>query len=352
AFSLSATSPQHFSGNQLCVKVGPLHNKPLYARMPDMNTLTLINRNRLPRKQKGELIETRTAFFARYYHTTADGQRKQKAVKLCDKSDLYRSKNDVQPLMDRHMETVNADQGSETAPTGQMTLADFMEKYYLPWCEAEKSAPTVNGYKQIWNCYLKPHIGSIALVNLTTAQVTAVLTHLAKHGGRKGTGLGRYALSHIKCVLSGVYEYAISVGIIPHGTNPVRSAIKGQGAKWLHKVARPKKQVEYSLDEVKTMLRILEPLDIRAVVALALAYFGSLRPAEIRGLKWTDWNGETLEVRRTVWRDKVGETKTEGSERAVTVIEPLRSLLEMLRAQSAGEFVLANAAGNPLSLDS
>jgi hypothetical protein len=49
----------------------------------------------------GEIIETRPVFFARYYHTTEDGMRKQKAVKLCDRSDLCRSKANVQPLMDR-----------------------------------------------------------------------------------------------------------------------------------------------------------------------------------------------------------------------------------------------------------
>jgi integrase len=43
--------------------------------------------------------------------------------------------------------------------------------------------------------------------------------------------------------------------------------------------------MEYALDEVLAMLRILEPLDLRAAVALALAYFGSVRPAEIRGLQ-------------------------------------------------------------------
>ena len=153
--------------------------------MPGMDTLTLIIRNRLPRKQKGEILETRTAFFGRYYHTAEDGSRKQKAIKLCEKSDLYRSTADVQPLMDRLMESVNKGQGSETI-TGQQRLSDFIEKHYFPWCEVNKSAPTVNGYQQIWNCYLKPHIGSIALVNLSTAQVTAVLTHLAKNGGREG----------------------------------------------------------------------------------------------------------------------------------------------------------------------
>src|SRR5207244_5471213 len=89
---------------------GPLHNKPPYVTLPAMDIHTLINRNRLPRKQKGEILETRTTFFARYYHTAEDGTRKQKAVKPCEKSDLYRSKTDVQTIIDRLMQSVKARQ--------------------------------------------------------------------------------------------------------------------------------------------------------------------------------------------------------------------------------------------------
>jgi len=100
------------------------------------------------------------------------------------------------------------------------------------------------------------------------------------------------------------------------------------------------------------MLRILEPLDLRAAVAVALAYFAALRPAEIRGLRWEDYDGAELNIKRAVWRDKVGETKTEDSAASVPVIEPLKSLLEKLRTQSADGFMLQNGAGKPLSLDS
>jgi integrase len=168
--------------------------------------------------------------------------------------------------------------------------------------------------------------------------VTAVLTKHAKDG--KG---GR-TLSHIKWFLSGVYVYAISSGVVPK--NPVPDA------KWLVKVARPEKQTEYSLETVLSMLRILEPLDLRAAVAVALAYFAALRPAEIRGLKWEDYDGAELNIKRAVWRDKIGETKTEASASSVPVIEPLKSLLEKLRLQSADGFILQNGAGKPLSLDS
>jgi hypothetical protein len=61
-----------------------------------------------PRKQVGAIIETPTAFFGRYYtsDTYDNGRRKPKAVKLADKSDIYRSRADVQNLLNRLMEAV------------------------------------------------------------------------------------------------------------------------------------------------------------------------------------------------------------------------------------------------------
>jgi len=301
-----------------------------------MEITQLLKSNQLPRKQKGQRFETDKAFFLRYYHTTEDGNRKQKAVLLAYKSDLYRSWADVEPLIEAELKRVNA-QSENTIPTGRVALSDFVEKEYLPWCEANKSAPTANGYKRVWEVYLKPHLADITL-GLQTAQLTAVLTKHAKDGK------GSRTLSHIKWMLSGVYVYAIADGIVPK--NPVPEA------KWLVKVARPEKQAEYSLETVLSMLRILEPLDLRAAEAVALAYFAALRPAEIRGLKWDDYDGAELNIKRTVWRAKVGETKTEDSAASVPVIEPLKSLLEKLQKETPAGYIIQSSTGNPLSLDS
>src|SRR5215472_9158370 len=290
-----------------------------------MEITQLLMSNRLPRKQKGQQFETDRAFFLRYYtdevYTTgkSTGKQKQKAVLLAYKSDLYRSWADVEPLIEQELARINAE--TEQAPTGRLSLTEFIEQHYLPWADANKSAPTANGYKRVWENYLKPHLGDLSLTELQTAKVTAVLTKHAKDGK------GSRTLSHIKWMLSGVYVYAIAAGIVPK--NPVPEA------KWLVKVARPARQAEYSLETVLSMIRILEPLDIRAAVAVALAYFAALRPAEMRGLKWEDYDGAELNVKRAVWRAKVGETKTEGSAASVPVIELLKSLLEKLRKQSS-----------------
>ena len=308
----------------------------------------LLKSNHLPRKQKGQRIETPSAFFLRYYTTVkTHGQsvRKQACIKLADKSDMYRTWDDVEPLIERELEKVNS--GADIV-TGQLSIADFIEQHYLPWCQQNKSAVTANSYEKVWERYWKSRIGGIALVNLMTAQVTKILTDRAK------SGLGSRTLSHMKWMLSGVYIHAIALGVVPTGGNPVPHA------KWLHKTARPEKQAEYSLEAALAILHVLEPLDIRAACAVALAYFAALRPAEIRGLKWEDWRGDALDVKRSVWRNKIGETKTEGSAASVPVIEPLPTLLAKLKAFYAKEgcstgpqaYIIQNAKGNPLSLDS
>jgi hypothetical protein len=95
---------------------------------------------------------------------------------------------------------------------------------------------------------LGPRLGKIALVDLKTHQVTEALDSFAQ---RK---FGTRTLSHIKWMLNGVYEHAISKGVVKE--NPV---IK---SKWLTKAKKPQQKTEYSLSQVLEMLRVLEPVDI------------------------------------------------------------------------------------------
>jgi integrase len=298
------------------------------------STLDLIRRNRLPKRQAGQIIESKTAFFIRYYRTTETGERKQKCEKLADKNDLYRSKKDVRPLAERLMQQVNSGQ---VIPQGSDTLAEFFRDVYQPWVEKNRATTTAEGYRKTWNKYLEPHIGKIALANLQTKQVTALLTHFSEHGRRART------LSHAKWLLSGIYEYAIATGVVT--ANPVPAA------KWLTRPKETLPTIEYTLEQVLSMQRILEPVDLRAAVAVALGFFGSMRPIEIRGLMWSDFDGAELHIQRGYHKGIV-PLKTKGSNRRIKVIEPLRSLLNKLREQSAGQFILRNGEDKPLDLDS
>lgn len=93
-----------------------------------------------------------------------------------------------------------------------------------------------------------------------------------------------------------------------------------------------------------------------AGTACAVASFTGLRMGEIRGLRWEDYNGEELNVRRSVSETHVGEAKTEGSEGAVPVIPVLREMLDEHRKRSPrtgpGDYIFAGEKmGFALKLD-
>jgi len=305
-----------------------------------LNLLDLMKRNIKPRKQSGTIIETPTAFYVRYYTsetyqepTSGKLRRKQKCEKLCARSDLYRSKKDVEPLAERFMQGINS---QTVLPSGRDSLSDYVKNAYLPWVQKNKAATTYDGYRTLWN-RLEPHVGKIALANLRTEQVTALLTYLADSGFRARS------LSHAKWFLSGIYEYAVATGTVTR--NPVPAA------KWLTRPKESAPTVEYSLAQTLEILRVLEPLNLGAAVAVALGFFGAMRPIEISGLRWSDYDGNELHVQRGYCMGIVA-LKTKGSNRRITMIEPLRSLHEKLRREATGEFILTNGANNPWSLDS
>ena len=96
------------------------------------------------------------------------------------------------------------------------------------------------------------------------------------------------------------------------------------------------------------------PLERAAVAVVALT---GVRPSEARGLRWEEWDRarQHIHVRRAVWHKHVGTTKTEQSERFITVTDELREiLLTLWRAKDSplGGYILAGPRkGQPVNLD-
>ena len=154
-------------------------------------------------------------------------------------------------------------------------------------------------------------------------------------------------MAHIKHLLSGVFGYAARQGFF-NRANPVELAEIPAFAP------REKEGGAYSLEEIYLMLRILpEP----AATVVATAAYTGLRLGELQGLTWEDYTPPsddsqigTIEVKRSVWRGKVGEPKTEKSRAPVPVIPQLASRLAYFRKSVANPDhgpIFANSVGNP-----
>jgi integrase len=86
------------------------------------------------------------------------------------------------------------------------------------------------------------------------------------------------------------------------------------------------------------------------VIAAILAYTG-IRPQELAGLDWADYDGDWLHIRRAVWQGKVVDVKTEESAANIPTVQPLREILDAYRATVAGVgWLISGDTAQPINL--
>lgn len=258
---------------------------------------------------------------------------KQKNFFLARKDEKHHSKTckAVKLLRDEEMLKVNAlaDQAST------MKAADFWAGTYLPFVEETLRRSSVRSYKQIWAQHLKAHLGETALRDYTTPTGSVFLTKLSKR-------LGRRTLAHVRSLMSGIFAHALNLGLVEH--NPIRDV------KILGKVRAPKDTEHYTLEEAENLISALvDHADAQLVVALG--FFEGLRPSEIAGLQWPDFDPASIHIRRGVVRGVVEPTKTPESEASVPLIEPVKTLLALWAKKSPPRlWLFENRDGGPIDL--
>lgn len=291
----------------------------------------------------------------RYWDTAfVDGQRKRvrKAVRLASIDKDYPSKRSVAHLADRILAPLNAGQ---VQAESSLTVVYFIENHYLPHVKRELKPSTYKDYsKDIFQKHLKARFGKIRLRDFRTVHAQRIL--------REIPDIGHTTRQRVKSFLSGTFKHALREGFID-GVNPVHNtSVPGRPSKVKGEV--------YSLPEIERMANALgkeneeiadpkeKEKDKRkrevAVVAISVAAFAGLRLSEIRGLRWSDYDGLSLNVRRSVWRTHVGETKTPSSAASVPVIPLLKKVLDEHKTRvggKEGDYIFAGERrGAPLNL--
>jgi integrase len=288
--------------------------------------------------QKGHIWRIGKSWFGRWYQdeldTSLDGERRvvrrQHAEKLCEYSDRYRSKKDVQPLLDLKLAPLN---GGRARPESTLSVAAYGTEFFLPYAQRELKPSTAYGYKNLFRMYLSPRLGSVSLRDFTCGDATKLLAAL--HREHK---LSRKSLRHCKALLSTVFTHAKRADILA-GENPVKDA----GIPRAAAVGKPTHA--YSPEEVLTMLGALTGM---ARTAVALMYFCGLRPGEARAAQWENYDSKTLRIRSSMWRTHLTDPKTAESVAAIPVAETLAEILAETRSESG--FILSSPTGKPIDL--
>jgi integrase len=288
------------------------------------------------RHQRGYVFLKGGSWFLRYYDNEmrADGTVRsvQRCRKLANNEGPYRSKKAVRTLADEFLAPLN--KGSFTIES-TMTVADFWDKKYLPYIEAQKAPSTVNGYCNAWTRYLKSRM-NIPLRDFRTADCQKVLEAVVAKFNISNT-----TIRHVKHLLGGLFRYGIQIGVL-NGVNPITAA-------GIPKAKPGRRTYAYSLEQIWTMLQVL-PQPARAIVAVA--GFAGLRKGEIRSLRPEDYDGRFLKVQRAAWRGHIAKPKGKRGAGIIPLIPTAAAALdEHLATTTVRNFIFETADGKPAALD-
>jgi integrase len=218
-------------------------------------------------------------------------------------------------------------------PTSNMTMSEFWRTNYWPWVQASKKPSTQKGYRQVWG-QLERAVGGITLRDFRKRDAIAALEPLAYEAKQSAT-----VVHHARTVLGSMFRRACELELVEH--NPIRDFKTPQGTP-------TSKGAAYTSEEMESMIFVLTG---RAQVIAALFAYTGIRPSELCGLQWPDYDGEFLHIRRAVWQGHVGTTKTEESEAIIPVIAPLREILDEWKTKTAGiSWLVSGDTGNPINL--
>ena len=205
------------------------------------------------------------------------------------------------------------------------------------WLETKKDTLTPGTWGRDRDQLVKivgPYLGSRAIGDIEAPELLAVLKRLEKRGVRD-------TAHRVRAVCGRVFRYAIATGRAKRDVSAdLKGALAPKGAESYAAITEPTK--------VGQLLRAIAEYDGQTVThaALRLAPYVFVRPGELRGAEWDEFNIEAAEWRIPAERMKMGEQHLVPLSRQA--VEILREL-EPLTGQGRYVFTAIGRQPRPLS---
>lgn len=263
--------------------------------------------------------------------------RKEVYKKLAPISREYQTKESVQALADLTLAPLNAGlRQAQSVDTIETFLDSFVAKGEGGRGRKLRHS-TLQNYK-VMLTLVRPHLTAIELRQVRTPYIDKLLRAVAEHDGEDRRASTTYR--NLKNFLSSAFRYAVRNGLVDF--NPVRDAAIPEGEETdTH---------AYSLDEVHTIMSTLEEPSAKALVMLAT--LTGLRSEEIKGLRWEDYDGEVLNIRRAIVGGEIVDVKTKASKAPVPVVKTVQKVLAShLKLNSGDGYIFHGETGEPLAIE-
>jgi integrase len=291
--------------------------------------------------QRGAIRKHGKFWYLKYRESALEnGIKVSKTVnkKLAPASREYQTEESVRALADVILAPLNA--GTHQA-TSVDSLKSFLESF-LTKGEGGRGhslrPSTVKSYNDMFKL-AKPHLPDMELRKVRTPDINQIMRTVAA-GDENGDRRAQTVYYNLKNFLSSAFRYAVGHGLID--SNPVRDAIIPQGAD--------SDTYAYSLEEIHQIMEAVKKPMAKATIMVAT--FTGLRMSEIKGLRWEDYDGEVLNVRRGVVEGIVGDTKTKTSKAPVPVVKTLKKVLAVhLKDNSGDGYIFHGETGEPIRFE-
>src|SRR5205809_482068 len=265
---------------------------------------------------------------------------KDEYQKLAPVGRQHQTKESVQALADVFLASINVG-------TSQPQSADQLEAYlenFLTQGIGGRGNPlnptTIKSYRDMFKL-IKPYIGGLELRKVRTPHINNVFEQIRRNAGPNGRAHTVYR--NLKHFLNSAFKRAIGQGLIEY--NPVRDSVSVTG--------NPIDTHKTTLQETKAIVKALSKGTTKSAViaknAVMIATFTGLRLEEILGLKWEDYDGKILDIKRAVVSGKILDTKTLHSKAPIPVVQLVKKTLKEHRAVNSGTgFMFHDGEGKQL----
>lgn len=219
-----------------------------------------------------------------------------------------------------------------------ITFKDFVEQVFMVMHvdENKNMASTSRDYYRYNLARAVDFFSTMKIGKINTLNINQYLLHLQRETKADGNNLSDKTIRHHKTALNAVFSYAKKNKIID--SNPVDDA---------EEVSVRRKPIKaLSSDDARNLLHIVdENTDIKHQCMIKFLLYYGIRRGELCGLQWKDIHltDKSFEVVRNVSYSKnggvkVGDTKTQNSDRPLTLCDDLIESLSRLRAEQKTYF--------------
>lgn len=255
-----------------------------------------------------------------------EGRPRTKEIGLCSKM----TKITAEGILQEILKPVNY--RVERSVSKELTLGSFVELTYLPVYKGKWKNSTAMTEENRIQVHLVGTLGEERMRSITREQLQELLECKSKTCGRS-------MIDHMRFRLRSILELAMSERVVEF--NPAASLFTPRKCQ----PGRPRAVLTPSQAGA-----LIQLLGLREGVIVRLATWEGMRPGEILALRVSDLDGDSLWVKRRLYKGDLDDPKNERSTRQVALTLGTKALLEVWvqTLNEGSDWLFPSESGTPI----